>query len=271
MPYDIYWIDDYSGQILSIVGSVFPTLWERECSQYVFQIDNYKSSPDKKSPLSKEDLKIMKESIAKTFRDTCRKIDDRDWLDDNESFNKLKSIVSYENGLANIISIIPLSEDSERKDTQEIDNIIMNWSNIDKLQSCNGKETLTEKNLIQKNMSILPLLNAMDIPESKTVALDICLLERDDDNIINRKGPCLSMAIYDYLVKQKHCNVFLYTIYSYENQILKGWCEIYSRLFNDNTLLSEDVIHQISKLTDDGNNSVYINELCKMVGKKMNK
>lgn len=232
--FDVYWIDDCTGQILSIARGAMAVLWDNRFSScvYLFGDDSQPLGATQRPGLNNE--ANLNKSLTQIFRETCSRIDAREWLPNGETYRNNQDLIRpNEEGLGKIGHIVLLDDSqTEGQPAPTISTIMGNWSNndlLEKLKNCT--QDTVDQRLEECQLKIDDLFNFIKIDPGKVVALDVCLLQGDYSRIIDKSLPAISMAIY-YWCKKHGMKCYVYSHFSYEDNLVKNWHTIYNKIFD---------------------------------------
>lgn len=239
----IYLIDDDPGGIMSIVRSIFPAMW---------QVDKPDEGIETHICIFGNAATVTGSTITpwntQDEEELARKIEDELWYRCNnwEQDNGIETVdseecVTFENKVdlvrGKVCMLYKADATMELKD--ECDAICRIWTgNVTENEKNENKESadnlgsegnqklvITEK----AKKAVQTLITRMKIPQNACVGLDLSLLWRDIERILEEKQPIISMQLYHLLSKNHEC--FLYSKYVMVEKFINTWKEVYTTYF----------------------------------------
>ena len=236
----VYWIDDSTQSMFSVVDQVFPLLWDMECTCTTILFGNhYCKKQDENGPQQKDCEKFV-DHINNRFTDYCLDMDDKRWESHGTNYQRKKALVK-----TTLLKLIPCAKSPEESESVEavngferthseaITELAQLWMSDDEAQQLlmeihEKKENLTTI-LNQRNMDVEGLIDAMGLLEKSFVALDLCLLYGDRSRTSNG-WPTISMILFNELKARGHV-CFLYSVMAVSQELIEQWKAVYRVLY----------------------------------------
>lgn len=241
----VHWIDDCSGQIFNIAAGAMSYLWDNQVISriYLFGDGNWQDGAAK-GPTENHETNMNK-TITQIFRSACIEHDRMNWEPEGRTYVDRKDLIKVNSkGLASIVRVIQSSGDSS-----SIADLMEVWSNPEKLKvlKTNASEpSLTQEKLTEFGFSIDAIMKQIELFEGDIIALDVLLLKHDYDRILGQQLPSVSMAIYNWCQLNK-VKCYVYSHYSFDDNLVKAWTEIYKQIFSPDTPKSIYMENRLTK------------------------
>lgn len=259
---DLCWIDDSAADMSLIMEHVFPTIWLKGYSCKTILFGNDYCSMENEAGPKEDDRKAFEQELENFFIVFCQKIDEDKWQEPGTAYKDKRDLLPSPS-----VSLVPLM-DNDKNTPDSFKHLANCWMDTDRLQEIKRdpdkfltdlkKEFSTESN----SMSVVQLIEKMNIPKDAVVALDICLLYHDIIRIEGRL-PSISMALYHWLKKEHNC--YLYSGRYDTRTLMNCWVETYQQVFSDKDELK---IHPKKGLTTKQSVTDAKNDLLALLGKK---
>lgn len=227
---DLCWIDDSAADMTLIMEHVFPTIWSNGYSCKTILFGNDYCSMESENGPKENDRKAFENELRNFFIIFCQKIDEDEWLDTGTTYKAHQNLLPTPS-----VSLISMRED-EKNASENFKNLANSWMNKDRLQKIkeNPEELLADANKEpsqdSNSMSVVKLIENMNIPKGAAVALDICLLYHDIVRIEDG-DPSISMALYHLLKKDHDC--YLYSGRYDTRTLMNSWTKTYQQIFGN--------------------------------------
>ena len=227
---DLCWIDDSPAEMALIMEHVFPTIWANNFSCKTILFGNDYCSMESENGPTEVDRQEFEDELNNFFIVFCQKIDEDEWLDIGTTYKAKKDLLPTPS-----VSRIPMWEEG-KKTLENFRGLANSWMNKEGLQELkkNPKELLADTNnetsSDSNSLSVVKLIEEMNIPKEAAVALDICLLYHDIVRI-EAGIPSISMALYHLLKKEHDC--YLYSGRYDARTLMNSWTKTYQQIFGD--------------------------------------
>ena len=232
MGNSVVWIDDLVNVMKEVVSYVFPSLWERDITSYIYITNK-----------SEEALKELNQRIFdhfvsflidNNFIDNTDKIAEKEHLVITMPETKAKDIPTADIAV-DISDLFVKYKDIIEKvykpnaDSKALENVAANDNDKDPNSPAPSEASISQS-LENFTKDII-----RGFSEDAWFGIDLCLLEDDSDILMKKKdsSPILSMALYNSLLKMKR-NVFLYTIHVVPKSLIEAWKTLYKQYFDPN-------------------------------------
>lgn len=222
---NLYWIDDSSKHMMSIVDKVFPLLWNENLSCISILFGNaYCAKVDELGP-DDHDCAALSDYIENQFVCYCQELDNYYWKELGDTYKEKKELL-----IRPATMIIPLGGTVEGTSNGTIRGLVKNWTDDNILKDFQAEvaSTSLDNALAKFQMSVDTLINEMKIPDQAPIALDIYLLYGDGNRVQNDL-PTLSMVLYNALSTRHPC--YLYSEMAVSQTLVDKWKKIYSGIF----------------------------------------
>ena len=203
---EVIWIDDKTSEIQNVVNKMFRKLWEKGIRSNIYIVEDEEQYHHK--DLTK-DIDKLNEIIVQEF---VNYLISKNWIND-ESGDRAYSLINLKDN-AKSRNFTPKSDVTTNKSDvfRQVSSLIQNNSKS-KLSSILDKEKCFQKDRI--------------------IMIDMCLSQNDFSILSkNEKTSIMSMYLYDYF-KHSGYPTYMYTTFTYPNDLINMWREVYQKNFND--------------------------------------
>lgn len=251
----IFWIDDSTRVIEIFAKNIFPYFWkidqEEGIETHVRILGNGTQKTSGLSQWEEADEQGLQKCINGIFEQLCRNMD---------SFGEKKIYAKKRHLVRDTVKIMykKNEEGGGDEEYEEYRKLCSIWQRNPIMETKEGNREITEE---AKECAKI-VLEKMNITEGACVGLDLALLQKDFENVRDKKQPILSMELYHMIKAYYEC--FLYSFYVYDESFIELWKRVYTEYYSDD---KEPIIHKRCDMYPKNGSDKLITDILNMIDK----